>query len=144
MSHTELKELSISAYGHRHKLLRAAKLQVQGPQQTIIQGELTIPPMNRRHHFSLNLLFSYTQFLVTLYINVFQTKIMARGDITWVIQAKPKIKADDSNFLDQPIGLLLQITILFSDLKNIYCETNQMKKMVYFFAFFPFPFGLLT
>ena len=39
MSHTELKELSISAYGHRHKLLRAAKLQVQGPQQTIIQGK---------------------------------------------------------------------------------------------------------
>ena len=38
MSHIELKELSISAYGHRHKLLRAAKLQVQGPQQTIIQG----------------------------------------------------------------------------------------------------------
>jgi len=42
MSHTELKELSISAYGHRHKLLRAAKLQVQGPQQTIIQGKLRI------------------------------------------------------------------------------------------------------
>ena len=39
MSHNELKELSISAYGHRHKLLRAAKLQVQGPQQTIIQGK---------------------------------------------------------------------------------------------------------
>ena len=38
MSHIELKELSISAYGHRHKLLRAAKLQVQGPQQIIIQG----------------------------------------------------------------------------------------------------------
>ena len=42
MSHTELKELSISAYGHRHKLLRAAKLQVQGPQQTIIQGKLRL------------------------------------------------------------------------------------------------------
>ena len=39
MSHNELKELSISAYGHRHKLLRAAKLQVQGPQSTIIQGK---------------------------------------------------------------------------------------------------------
>ena len=40
MSHNELKELSISAYGHRHKLLRAAKLQVQGPQSTIIQGKI--------------------------------------------------------------------------------------------------------
>ena len=38
MSHTELKELSISAYGHRHKMLRAAKLEVQGPQETIMQG----------------------------------------------------------------------------------------------------------
>ena len=55
MSHNELKELSISAYGHRHKLLRAAKLQVQGPQSTIIQGKketLLVVVLNRNLSYS--------------------------------------------------------------------------------------------
>ena len=59
MSHNELKELSISAYGHRHKLLRAAKMQVQGPQSTIIQGE------------SL-----FGSFLIDLHISGFQPNVV--------------------------------------------------------------------
>ena len=38
MTHPELKELGIKAYGHRHRLLRAARRQLSGPQQSMIQG----------------------------------------------------------------------------------------------------------
>ena len=57
MSHIELKELSISAYGHRHKLLRAAKLQVQGPQQTIIQGNFYNCNITDKNIFYINILY---------------------------------------------------------------------------------------
>ena len=38
MTHPELKELGIKAYGHRHRLLRAARRHLSGPQQSMIQG----------------------------------------------------------------------------------------------------------
>ena len=38
MSHPELKELGIKAYGHRHRLLRAARRHLSGPPQSMIQG----------------------------------------------------------------------------------------------------------
>jgi tankyrase len=38
LSHEELKDLGIKAYGHRHRLLRAAKRKLSGPQESMIQG----------------------------------------------------------------------------------------------------------
>ena len=38
MTHAELKELGIKAYGHRHRLLRAARRHLSGPQRSMIQG----------------------------------------------------------------------------------------------------------
>jgi len=38
ISHDELKNLDIKAYGHRHRLLRAVRKQCSGPDSSIIQG----------------------------------------------------------------------------------------------------------
>ena len=38
ISHDELKNLGIKAYGHRHRLLRAVRKQCSGPDSSIIQG----------------------------------------------------------------------------------------------------------
>ena len=41
ISHDELKNLGIKAYGHRHRLLRAVRKQCSGPDSSIIQGTIT-------------------------------------------------------------------------------------------------------
>ena len=46
MTHAELKELGIKAYGHRHRLLRAARRHLSGPQRSMIQGYFNLKSQN--------------------------------------------------------------------------------------------------
>ena len=43
MSHPELKELGVAAYGHRHRLIRAARKLTSGPKESMIHGTFRNP-----------------------------------------------------------------------------------------------------
>ena len=86
MTHAELKELGIKAYGHRHRLLRAARRHLSGPQRSMIQGYFNLKSRTGRWSavsklYILIFNFIFTPFLIKIFLQtlVFPTYFLSKN-----------------------------------------------------------------